>query len=448
MDMRSPLSKNENLYRSESFPLKGFADKKERVLYTLAFVTIAFITLYSSLIMQSTIIRNLSGSLLVMGTCIGAGMLALPVVTGLAGFLPAIVINLLCCLFMMATGLLFLEAILWLDDGANVLTIAHHFLGKWGRIICGASFLFLYYCLDVSYCAGGAPVFARVIHQITGITLTGISIYLVFAVVFGAIIFFGTRTLNRLNWILMIALFASFFLLICTGSTQVDSSLLTRANWPLSLVATPILFGAYGYHNILPSLSTYMKRNIFSLRFSIVLGTLIPFVLYSVWQWMIIGTLTLEQIQGADLRGEPVTQTLQGIVGHQWLRLFGEFFGFFALITSFLGVSLSMVDFLADGLKVKNREGWQRLLLCLAVFLPPALFAAAYPRIFIDAIGVAGGYGEAILNGLLPVTIVWIGRYHMKIQADYRVAGGRSLLVVLLLITFLIMGIETAHLIG
>lgn len=395
--------------------------------------------------MVKSVIRPLSGILLVMGTCIGAGMLALPVVTGIAGFLPAITINLLCCLFMMATGLLFIEAILWLDDGANVLSLAEHFLGRWGKIICGISFLFLYYCLLVSYCAGGAPAFSQVIYELTGLTLLGLPSYLIFAIVFGIIVFLGTSSVNRINWILIVGLFISFVLLIGIGSSQVKTDLLERSNWTISLAATPILFGAYGYHNLLPTLSTYLKRHVWFLRLAVIFGTLLPFLIYSIWQWMIIGTLSLEEIQGADLRGEPITQTLQTTIGHPLVRRLGEFFGFFALVTSFMGVSLSMVDFLADGLKIR-RDGFYRLALCLAVFIPPAFFAAANPDIFIEAIGVAGGYGEAILNGILPITMVWVGRYWMNLPSQYRLFGGKPMLAGLFIFTLLIMAIETHHL--
>jgi len=388
-----------------------------------------------------------SGILLVMGTCIGAGMLALPVVTGMAGFIPAIAINLLCCLFMMATGLLFLEAILWLPDGANVLSLAEHFLGKTGKVICGIAFLFLYYCLEVSYCAGGAPAFSTIIQKAIGYQLTGLSSYLCFAIFFGLIIYFGTKAVDNVNWILMIGLLLSFCLLIGIGSTQIQSTLLTRADWSFSLAAAPVLFGAYGYHNLLPSLSTYLKRHIKALRLAIIIGSLLPLLIYSIWQWLIIGTLNLEQIQQADLNGEPITQTLQTVIGHPWLRRSGEFFGFFALVTSFLGVSLSMVDFLADGLKIKARHiPGPRLLLCCAVLIPPALFAAAKPDIFIEAIGIAGGYGEAILNGLLPISMVWVGRYWLKLPSEYQLFGGKITLVILFLFTLLIMGIETHHL--
>lgn len=380
-----------------------------------------------------------------MGTMIGAGMLALPVVTGLSGFIPAIAVNLICCLFMMATGLLFLEAVLWMDDGVNLLSLSDHFLGKWGRMFAAVSFLFLYYCLQVSYCAGGTPVFILVAKQLIGIEISGATGYFLFAGVFGVLVFLGAHAVNRINWILMTGLFVSFILLMDAGSREVRTELLSRVDWKLSLAATPVLFGAYGYHNILPSLSTYLRRNVSHLRFSVIFGSLIAFCIYSLWQWMIIGTLTLDDIVGADNRGEPITRTLQNIVGHPWLVLFGECFGFFALITSFLGISLSMVDFLADGLKIGRVGGW-RAVLCVAVFLPPAIFAMIYPWIFIEAIGVAGGFGEAILNGLFPIAIVWVGRYSMNLPSEYSLFGGRPMLIILTIFTLLIMGIEAHHL--
>ena len=304
--------------------------------------------------------QAISGILLVTGTCIGAGMLALPVVTGLAGFLPAIAINILCCLFMITTGLLLVEAILWSEEGANILSLSNKFLGTWGKILAGGAFLFYYYCLEVSYCAGGTPTLTQVLSSTFGITLSSPWNYILFATIFGAFVFVGTRAVDRLNWLLMTGLVISFFLLVGIGSREVSIKLLERTDWRYSLAAAPTLFGAYASHNLLPSLSTYLKRNINHLRTSVIIGTLIPFIVYGVWQWMIIGTLPYDDILAAEARGEPITQTLQGTVGHPYLSLFGEFFGFFALTTSFLGVSLSMVDFIGDGTGIK-REGWGRL---------------------------------------------------------------------------------------
>lgn len=387
-----------------------------------------------------------SGILLVSGTCVGAGMLALPIVTGFAGFLPSLVINILCWLFMLITGLLFLEATLWMKDGSNVLSMAHHFFGSVGKWIGGAVFLFLYYSLEVSYIAGGTPIFTSQLESL-GLSISGVSGYLLFALFFGCIVFIGSRAIDPVNWILMIGLILSYILLVTVGSFHVDSVLLKRQNWALFLFAAPTLFSAYGFHNVIPSLATLMNRHAQKLRLAIIIGTTIPFIIYAVWQWIIIGTISEEQIALAAAQGVPVTEILNDITGNNWFSLISNYFGYFALVTSFLGVSLSMVDFVADGLSL-DKSALKRVLVCLSVFIPPALFAAAYPHIFLEALGIAGGFGEAILNGLFPIAMVWIGRYQMHLKSAVKVWGGKPLLVVLTAFTILIMILEAGHLMG
>lgn len=385
-----------------------------------------------------------SGVFLVSGTCIGAGMLALPIVTGISGFLPSMAINTICWLFMLLTGLLFLEATLWMKEGANVLSMASRFFGPIGKWIGGLSFLFLYYCLEVSYIAGGTPIFSSQLKNL-GIYTSEFNAHLLFAFSFGIIVLLGAWVINRVNFILMFGLIISYILLIIVGSREVKISYLARQNWPIFLLAAPTLFSAYGYHNIIPSLSTLMHRHSKQLRWAIIIGTTIPFIIYAIWQWMILGTISEEQIAQAVEKGIPITQVLHDITGHPWVSFLGTYFGYFALVTSFLGVSLSMVDFLADGLSI-DRHGWKRILLCLAVFLPPAIFAGIYPHVFLEALGVAGGFGEAILNGLFPIGMVWIGRYHLKLTSYRQVGGGRVVLTLLLLFTLLIIFLEARHL--
>jgi tyrosine-specific transport protein len=382
-----------------------------------------------------------SAILLISGTAIGAGMLALPVVTGTAGFYPAMAMSTVCWLFMMFTGLLLLEATFWVKDGSNVLSIAGYLLGPIGKIIGGTWFLFLYYCLMVSYISGGAPLFAKSLGFDFGFSGN----LWTFTLLFGVIIYVGTRFVDRINWVLMAGLILSYLLLVGLGSSEIQTSLLNRSNWNYMLVSAPTLFGAYGYHNVIPSLCSYLKRDKKKLRMAIIIGSTIPFVVYSLWQWVILGSVTESQLMEAGKLGVPVSQVLQDVTGHRWVSIFGSYFAFFALVTSLLGVGLSMVDFLGDGLKVK-RSGLSRIGLSVLVFLPPALFAIYKPGIFNEAIGVAGGFGEAILNGLLPIAMVWTGRYYHKLHRDDQLPGGRLMLSILLVITVTIVGLEYRHL--
>jgi tyrosine-specific transport protein len=108
----------------------------------------------------------------------------------------------------------------------------------------------------------------------------------------------------------------------------------------------------------------------------------------------------------------------------------GEFFAFFALVTSFIGVAIGLVDFLADGFKIK-KDFSGKLLLCLMVFLPPLAIASAYPHIFLQALDLAGGYGCAILLGLFPILMVWSARYRLGWDSKQLVPGGKWMLIIL-----------------
>jgi tyrosine-specific transport protein len=385
--------------------------------------------------------KTLSGTLFIAGTAIGAGMLGIPLLTAKAGLLPAMGITTTVWLFMLATGFLYLEATLWMNDGANVLSMSRRFLGRGGKLISGVIFLFLYYCLMVAYYAAGAPIFTRLAEGVFQVSLPGFWGYLGYGLVFGGIVAFGMKAVDRINYILTVAMFLAYAALIGVGTPLVASERFITQDWSKAVFAAPILFSAFGYHNIIPSLTTYFNRNTKILRRSIFWGTVSGLIVYLLWQWLIIGAVPVSAIENALAEGQPATAALQTLTGSPWVMRAAQFFAFFAIITSMLGVAFSMVDFLADGLKV-SAKGGVRILLCGLVFLPPFLFSVFDPSIFVLAIGFAGGFGEAFLNGLLPVAMVWVGRYKRNLGGDPQLLGNKGMLSLLFLFGLAVMVLE------
>src|SRR5580693_6670755 len=99
--------------------------------------------------------KIISGTSLIAGTTIGAGMLGIPLVTAGAGFIPAVSVSVIVWAFMALTGLLYVEVALSLPAGGNIFTMANRYLGRKGKYAAGGMFLFLYYCLLVAYISGG-----------------------------------------------------------------------------------------------------------------------------------------------------------------------------------------------------------------------------------------------------------------------------------------------------
>lgn len=391
--------------------------------------------------MRLNVSKVMSGTMLIIGTTIGAGILGIPLLTARAGFWPAVAITLFVWFFMVCTGLLYLESTLWMHQDANILSMTKRFLGNGGRLVSGVVYLFLYYCLMVAYFAVGAPIFGHFVQSMVGFGEGHLTSCVIFAIVFGTIVSFGLKLIDRVNYILVIAKFIAFAILIGGCFFEVDMSRLLPHDWSQTVFAAPILFSAFGYHNVIPSLTSYYQRNVRVMRLSIFLGTGIPLLIYILWQWLIIGAIPPGAMQAALDQGLPATAALESLTGMSWVVDAGRYFAFFAIITSLLGVAFSLVDFLGDGLNFQ-RSGRHRVILTALTFLPPFLLTVWDPTIFVNAIGFAGGFGEAFLNGLLPIALVWVGRYWHRLEGEPQLPGNRWLLVTLFICSVAVMMIQ------
>jgi len=371
------------------------------------------------------------GALLVGGTAIGAGMLALPVVTANAGLLPSYVIYLICWIFSACTGLLLLEVCLWMPNDANIISMAHHLLGPIGKVVAWILYLFLFYCLTIAYVSGGGSF----VVALFGGKLPHVLGLIIFTGVFGACVYMGTRFVDRINVLLMIGFGVSYILFIYFGYSKIQFDYFKRANALPAIMALPVIFTSFSFQGIIPSLTTYLERNAKMVRFAILAGTAFPFLAYVVWQFLITGIVPVEGPHGllaAEAQGRTAVEPLRQIFPGSPIYLVGQFFGAFALTTSFLGVTLGLLDFLSDGLQIA-KIGWRKFLLCGIVFVPPIIITAFNPGIFLIALGFAGGVGCALLLGLLPVLMVWRGRYYKDYSLLHQqLPGGRIVLTLLL----------------
>jgi len=377
----------------------------------------------------------MGGMLLVAGTSIGAGMLALPVVTAEGGFWPSLGIYALCWAFMTCTGLLLLEVCLRLPPQANLVSMAGAYLGRPGKIFAWVLYLFLFYCLSIAYISGGGGL----LLSWTGLNVPAWIGGLLFVAIFSPFVYFGARAVDRINWVLMAGLIVSYFSFIILGARHVESSYLQVSNWPMSLKALPVIFTAFSYQGVIPSLATYMKRDAKRLRIAILGGTSLAFMIYVAWELLILGIIPLEGEMGliqAIQAGTTAVEPLKAHIGTGIVYSLGQSFAFFAITTSFLGVALGLMDFLADGLHLTKR-GLKRLLLAAMTFIPPLLIALTYPTGFLKALGYAGGIGCSLLLGFLPTLLAWISReQHPKEPVLLR--GGK----VTLLLLFLFVALE------
>jgi tyrosine-specific transport protein len=370
----------------------------------------------------------LGGALLVAGTTIGGGMLALPVITALGGFLPAVIIYFFIWAFMCCTGLLFVELSLSFNGEPNIVSMAKNTLGRYGKILAWVLYLFLFYGLTTAYVAGGGELVQEVF---VGLPQT-LSVIL-FSFGFGSFVYIGTRAVERVNTVMMIGLGISYLVFVVFGFAHVDTERLLYRNWGQSLVGVSVILTSFGFQGFVPSLCAHMKRQAHRIKLAIIIGSAVPFLVYIVWEGLILGVVPLHGAGGlADAmeQGNSVVTPLKAIIDSPWIHTTSEFFAFFALTTSFLGVTLGLLDFLADGFSIKKT--WRsKFSLCLLIYVPASILAISGTRVFLVALKYAGAYGVAVLLVLLPIAMTWVARYNKKIESEYRFWGGKKTLAIM-----------------
>lgn len=375
--------------------------------------------------------RLVGGILLVSGTSIGAGMLALPVISSFAGFYPSFLLLGVCWLFLFSTSLLLLDVNLAFPGEVNLITMAGKTLGLPGKALCWVTYLLLLYSLTAAYIAGSAPLFLEALQWATGWAAPSWLGPFPLLLLFGLFVYLGTQAVDWVNRLLMLGLILTYLLLVAFLPPHIDPVLLQRVQISAIWIAIPVVITSFGFHIIIPTLTTYLNHNVKKLRIALLIGSLIPFVVYALWEYLILGIVPFAALTAAYTQGETGIASLSSI--HPWVEILAKTFSFFAIITSFLGVSLSLADFLADGLHLK-RFSLGREFTSLLTFVPPLLFVLIYQRGFILALQFAGIF-VAILLCILPALMAWR-------LPSYKTPFKRGLLTLIILVSLFVIGLD------
>lgn len=382
--------------------------------------------------------------LLIVGTCVGAGMLALPIATAQLGFVGSLILLFVAWFVMTAGAFLILEVNLWLPQNSNLVSMARATIGPVGQIIAWATFLLLLYSLLCAYIAGGSDLLQHLLESV-GVELTNSVTAILFVMIFGFVTYLGIKAIDYTNRVLMFAKFTGYFLLVILLMPYVSAEKILAGNLMSVTSATAVMvtITSFGYAAIVPSLRIYFAGDVKRLKQAILIGSLVPLVCYILWDMVIMGVIPLDGEHGltailhSDSSTSDLVSTLSATASSSSVTFFTKLFTSVAVVTSFLGVSLSLSDFLADGFSLE-KVGKSKIVIYAMTFLPSVTIVLFKPDIFVKALEYAGIYCVVLLM-LLPAWMVWMGRYHRKHPSDFTVPGGKPLLIVVMLASVILL---------
>lgn len=385
--------------------------------------------------------KTFGSALIVAGTTIGAGMLAMPLTSAEMGFGYTLILLFVLWALLSYSALLFVEVYQKAErQDAGIATLAEQHFGIVGRILATLSLVIFMYAILTVYALGGGNLITPFL-EFAGENATTVAI-IGFVVIFGIAVAIGTKAVDGFTRLLFVAKLVAFFFVLFMMLPKVTMENLGAM--PLKYLAiisaSPVFFTSFGFHVVIPSINNYLDNDVRRLRIAIIGGTAIPLVAYILWQMATHGVFS--QVQFIEIiRQDP---TLNGLVSATYQATGSEFisasvriFSALALITSFLGVALALVDCLDDLLKRLNLKAG-RLSLSLLTFVPVLLFALFY-RDFLAVLTYAGQM-FTFYGLVLPVGMAWVLRRKFP-DLPYRVIGGNLGLLVALILGLLIINV-------
>lgn len=358
---------------------------------------------------MSTKEGSLFGGVMFIGSsCLGLGMLALPILTGFSGFFPSMLFFILAWVFMTTCALYIVDVQKTFARPVHFISMVKERLGNRAMQVCWVTYLFLFYAILVACISGSGQHVQALLKSYFAVQAPSWVGSLFFTLLFGWMIYLGTKTVDHLNRILMFIKIAAFVCLIFVGVWAVEPGRLMHVDFDYAIFPFPILVIAFGFHNMIPTLYKYMGENTKRVKKTILWGSSFVLLVYIAWQIVALGIIPFEGKFGIleSYRNEHDAATaIAQILTSSSIAFFAQTLAFFAILTSFLAQGMTLVHFLSDGLKMASHEK-EHPVVCFLAVVPPLAITLIDPTLFFQALNFAGGLCAVLLFGLFPTWMI------------------------------------------
>lgn len=323
-----------------------------------------------------------------LGTIIGAGVLGIPYVVAQAGFwVGALNIAVLGAVAMMVY-LYFGEVVLRTPGNHQLSGYAEIYLGKWAKYLIMFSMMFGIYSALIAYIIGeGQTLFAL---------FGGNPMYwqVGYLFVISVFVYFGIRAVEKSELVLGMCMLAVVTLIIILLVPNVQASNLNNFHITKFFLPYGVVLFAFLGMGVVPELKEELSHNRKLMKSAIIIGVLIPLVIYLLFALTVVGSIGLERFSSLPPDERMANVALGNFMGNEFWVL-GNLFALFTMATSFIALGMALKEMYIYDFKLKNRTAW--LLTCL-VPLAIALSGMAH---FIEAISLSG-----VVSGGIDIIVI------------------------------------------
>jgi len=362
--------------------------------------------------------RKIFAISILMSTIVGVGMFALPYAGAQSGFLIAAAFLIILTGIMTLLHLLYGEIVARTKKKHRLIGYTKQYLGKkWGRAISVFVFIGFYGSLLVYIIVGGG--FLQ--NVLSFINVSPVVFNLIFFSIGAIAIYFGLKLIAELDFFISIFLIVIVFLIFFFGFSNIDVVNFKNINLKNLIFPYGAILYALSGVSAIPEIKEILGKSNKVYKRTIVLGTLIPAVLYLLFMYTVIG------LTGANTSKEAFNGLI-GVLGDK-VVFWGSLFGFLACITSFFITGLSLKKTFWYDFKINKNLSW-----LLACAIPLILFAFGFNN-FISIIIILGALLGAIQGSAIVMVYNKVKQKGRKaLDYDMKVPGILKYAVILVFV--------------
>tara|TARA_B100001248_G_scaffold260540_1_gene249044 strand:- start:61929 stop:63119 length:1191 start_codon:yes stop_codon:yes gene_type:complete len=344
-----------------------------------------------------------SVSLMITGNMVGAGILGLPINTGLVGLWPALGALVATWAMMFATAwIIARQAINAKTDDFDLPSLFGQVLGPAGKWLAIIGNLVILYGLLVAYLSGATTI----LFHLFDLPFSYNTLLLAFFTLTTGLTLFGVEIVRKTNALMTVLMWVAFIAMVCFAGKFIQTANMNLLEWRLMPIALPVIATAFHFHNIIPTVCGTLEWDKPAIKKAILTGTLIGLAMNIAWTVAAVGALPLSgesenTIRYAFYHNEPATIPLSKLINSQLFTIAGLVFALLAILTSYITNAIALMHFIRDMLHTFCKKRSQILEAALTFLIPLGL-VFAYPNIFLRALDVVGGIGVVLLFGALP----------------------------------------------
>lgn len=356
-----------------------------------------------------------------IGTIVGAGILGIPYVVSKIGFFYGAIIIVLLGIALLFLNLAFGEVILRTKGQHQLTGYAEKYLGSKGKFVMLLTVLLSIYGALTAYLIGEGESFFALLGFGSPLLYT-----IIFFVVMTIIISRGLKVTGRAEFFLVALLVIVIILTGIFSYEKLNVAHLQGANITPFFLAYGVIFFALKGLPAIPELREELGRERKKLKQAIIIGSLIPIVLYILFAIVVMGTVGLEQFEALEPNQRIATIALS-FYSSPPLAFLVNVLAILTLFTSYVALGTALLQvYMYD-------YGLSRYAALLLTSFPPLLIVLLGLTTFMGVLSFTGVLAGG-MEGIMVILMYWKAARHSERKPEYSLSLPRAFLVILFLL--------------